>query len=163
MTVKKFLIIGQAKGEKWKHGPFYASKLWDWFATIGLTRDDAYKLFEFDALIDSGTARAKKGRVPPSGEQMKLYRPTLVANTNRLNPTLVVPVGNLAVRAVLDAPILLDDAVGQRFVCKPFGACKNEAAIIPLPHPSGVSLWLNSAANKKLLAQALAMINEEIR
>jgi len=158
---KKILIIGQAKGEKWKQGPMFSSKLWDWFATIGITREAAYKIFTFDALIDHGTARAKKGRVPPSGEQMKLYRPTLLANVRKLKPRLIIPVGGLAVQQVLNGKIELADVVGHKVHAKPFGALP-ETDIIPLPHPSGVSLWLNSAANKKLLAQAMVLVQIEI-
>lgn len=160
--MKHFLIIGQAKGEKWKLGPFYTSKLWNWFETIGLTREDVYRVFEFDALIDSGTAKAKKGRVPPSGEQMKLYRPTLIANIDKLKPRLIIPVGGLVVKHTLQTDHELSELVGHAFTMKPFGSCKKETRIIPLPHPSGVSLWLNSAANKKLLAQAMQLIKMEL-
>lgn len=160
---KNILIIGQAKGEKWKLGPMYASKLWDWFATIGITREQAYEIFDFDALIDHGTERAKKGRVPPSGEQMKLYRPKLIANIDALKPRVVIPVGGLAVKQVLQTPLELADLVGQSYTAKPFGMAKSDALIIPLPHPSGVSLWLNSAYNKNLLAQAMQLIKVEIR
>lgn len=158
---KNFLIIGQAKGEKWKHGPMYASKLWDWFATIGVTREEAYEIFAFDAMTDQGTARAKKGRVPPSGEQMKAYRPTLITNTEKLKPTLIVPIGGLAIQQVLNQKITLDDVVGHKVTARPFGVLP-ETTIIPLPHPSGVSLWLNAETNKKLLAQAMRLIQEEV-
>lgn len=158
---KSFLIIGQAQGEKWKHGPMYASKLWDWFATIGLTREQAYEIFHFDALINTGTQRAKKGRVPPSGEQMKLYRPTLLENTEKLKPRLVIPVGGLAVQQVLDTKMELADTVGKMFTAKPFGILP-ETTIIPLPHPSGVSLWLNAASNRALLADTMQLIKQEI-
>ncbi len=36
------------------------------------------------------------------------------------------------------------------------------AVAIPLPHPSGVSLWLNSAANRALVERAVAAIHEEL-
>jgi uracil-DNA glycosylase len=156
---KHALIIGQAKGEKWKLGPMYSSKLWDWFATIGLTREQAYDIFQFDALIEHGTARAKKGRVPPSTVQMKTYRPKLIENIDAQKPKLIIPIGNLAIRQVLNqSNVLMEDVVGQKLVLRPFGSCAKETTIIPLPHPSGVSLWLNSAHNKKLLKTALELI-----
>ena len=158
---KRFLVIGQAKGEKWKHGPMYASKLWDWFATIGLMREDVYEIFHFDALIDTGTARAKKGRVPPSREQMKTYRPTLISNTEKLKPSLIVPVGGLAIQQVLGTKVELSDVVGHMIEAKPFGIL-SETKIIPLPHPSGVSLWMNSPTNRTLCAHAMQLIKEEI-
>ena len=36
------------------------------------------------------------------------------------------------------------------------------AVAIPLPHPSGVSLWLNSPANRALVERAVAAIHEEL-
>jgi len=159
---KKFLAIGQAKGDKWKSGAMYVSKLWDWFAMIGMTREDVYKVFEFDAMIPHGTPRAKKGRVPPSGEQMAAYHPTLIKNIDALNPKLVVPIGGIAVQRTLATKAELSELIGHRFVMKPFNEAKRETVVIPLPHPSGVSLWLNAQANKKLLAQAMQLIREEI-
>jgi uracil-DNA glycosylase len=159
---KTSLIIGQAKGEKWKLGPMFSSKLWDWFATIGLTREEAYELFQFDALIDHGTLRAKKGRVPPNSEQMKNYRPTLIKNIDKQKPKLIIPIGNLAIRQCFNRAVLLEDVIGNKFTLQPFGECKNETLVIPIPHPSGVSLWLNSASNKKLLEKAMHLIKQEL-
>jgi len=140
----------------------YASKLWEWFATIGLTREDVYKIFDFDAMIPHGTERAKKGRVPPSGQQMKAYRPTLIANIDKMKPKLIVPVGGIAVQATLNTKAELSELIGHTFTMKPFGEAKQETSIIPLPHPSGVSLWLNAESNKKLLRQAMELIRAEI-
>ena len=36
------------------------------------------------------------------------------------------------------------------------------AAVVPLPHPSGVSLWLNSAANRTLVEQSVKLIHAEL-
>jgi hypothetical protein len=33
--------------------------------------------------------------------------------------------------------------------------------VIPLPHPSGQSRWLNDEANRERLSKALAMIGEQ--
>lgn len=139
----------------------YASKLWDWFAWIGMTREEVYAMFAFDALIDTGTAKAAKGRVPPSGEQMKKYRPMLIANTEKLQPRLIIPIGGLAIQQVLNHKVELSDVVGQRITAKPFGELE-ETVIIPLPHPSGVSLWMNAPSNRALCKQAMVFIKEEI-
>ncbi|HEU4942077.1 MAG TPA: hypothetical protein VFT18_02350, partial [Gaiellaceae bacterium] len=37
------------------------------------------------------------------------------------------------------------------------------ATAIPLPHPSGTSRWLNDPANRERLAEALAVVSEELR
>ena len=46
----------------------------------------------------------------------------------------------------------LEDRVGKRFGERP--------VMIPLPHPSGQSRWLNEQANRDRLANALALIGE---
>jgi uracil-DNA glycosylase len=71
-----------------------------------------------------------------------------------LGPELVVPVGGLAIRRLLGLSSLTA-AVGRRF----FHA---GAAVIPLPHPSGASGWLNAPANRELLARALALVDETL-
>ena len=50
----------------------------------------------------------------------------------------------------------LAECVGMRFE-------RDDAAVIPLPHPSGVSLWLNSAANRTLVERAADLIRAELR
>jgi hypothetical protein len=34
--------------------------------------------------------------------------------------------------------------------------------VIPLPHPSGASSWLNEPANRERVAEATALIREEL-
>ncbi|MDB5478416.1 MAG: Uracil glycosylase superfamily protein [Alphaproteobacteria bacterium] len=163
IQTKPAIIIGQAQKPETRDTPFIKSHLWKWFARIGYEQDEIMRLFHFDALVDQGTPKGKKGRVPPQPEQMKLYRPKLVQVINAMAPRLIVPIGNLAVRAALNQRHLpLEEAVGQRFVRHPFGTCGDETVLIPLPHPSGVSLWLNSAHNKSLFEQALYLLKEEM-
>ena len=157
------LIIGQAQRPETRDTPFIKSNLWKWFERIGYSQDAIMKIFQFDALIDHGTPKGKKGRVPPSNVQIKNYRPILIEKIDAQKPKLIVPVGNLAIRHLFDQPnILMEDVVGQKHVFRAFGACKHDTTIIPLPHPSGVSLWLNSAYNRTLLDQALELLEQEI-
>ena len=37
-----------------------------------------------------------------------------------------------------------------------------DAVAIPLPHPSGASGWLNDPANRALVAEAAALVREEL-
>jgi uracil-DNA glycosylase len=71
-----------------------------------------------------------------------------------LRPRLVVPVGGLAIRRLLGRSGLAD-CVGCRFEHGAYVA-------VPLPHPSGASGWLNSPANRELVARAAALIREEL-
>ena len=160
---KPALIIGQAQRPETRDTPFLDSNLWKWFARIGYEQAEIMEIFQFDALVDHGTPKGKKGRVPPTNVQMKTYRPKLIEKIDHHKPKLIVPVGNLAVRHVFNDPsVLLEDIIGHKFTRRPFGTCVDETILLPLPHPSGVSLWLNSTRNKQLLEMALDLLKQEL-
>jgi uracil-DNA glycosylase len=68
-----------------------------------------------------------------------------------LKPRVLIPVGQMAINRFLGAGPL-EARVGKRFGDMP--------VIVPLPHPSGTSRWLNEPANRERLAEALAHIAE---
>jgi uracil-DNA glycosylase len=70
-----------------------------------------------------------------------------------LRPQLVLTVGGMAARRLLGQPSLA--CIGSRLEV-------GSAVAIPLPHPSGASGWLNLPANRARLAQALALVHDEL-
>jgi hypothetical protein len=66
-----------------------------------------------------------------------------------LKPKVLILVGQMAINRFL-GPGRLEDRVGQKFGERP--------VIVPLPHPSGQSRWLNDPANRERLASALAIV-----
>jgi uracil-DNA glycosylase len=71
-----------------------------------------------------------------------------------LRPALIVPVGGLAIRRLVGIASL-GACVGKRLEL-------GDAAVVPLPHPSGASGWLNERANRDRLERALALVRAEI-
>jgi uracil-DNA glycosylase len=71
-----------------------------------------------------------------------------------LRPELIVAVGGLAIRHLL-GPRQLDECIGSTFE-------HGGAAVVPLPHPSGVSRWLNAPANRARLDEAIARIRAHL-
>jgi uracil-DNA glycosylase family 4 len=71
-----------------------------------------------------------------------------------LRPRLIVPVGGLAIRRLLGVTSL-DASVGERFEV-------GEAVAVPLPHPSGVSRWMNLAENRNRVERAVERIHAEL-
>ena len=71
-----------------------------------------------------------------------------------IRPKLIVPVGGLAIRRLLGLTGLVD-TVGKRYEL-------GEATVVPLPHPSGASAWLNDPANRELTAKAARVIRTEL-
>jgi len=64
---------------------------------------------------------------------------------------VLLPVGGMAISAFL-GPSKLEEVIGVSFE-------RNGVHILPLPHPSGVSRWLNDAQHQALLTQALALLD----
>jgi uracil-DNA glycosylase len=71
-----------------------------------------------------------------------------------IRPSLIVPVGGLAARRLLGVTSVTD-SVGRRYV-------HDGAVAIPLPHPSGASGWLNDPANRERVAEATALVRDEL-
>jgi uracil-DNA glycosylase len=128
-------------------------------------------------------ANGKGDRVPSKAEQA-LCRPFLEREAALINPRLLILVGGLSIRLLFPAsakleeligtavyippditsPILhLDLADGQPITPSTFPTrMQPETAhgrfILPLPHPSGASLWPNKPANQQLIAQAIQLL-----
>jgi uracil-DNA glycosylase len=96
-----------------------------------------------------------KGDRVPTPEEQELCAFWSDWELSLLRPRLVVPVGGLAIRRMLGRKQLAG-TIGERF------PLTDDRVAIPLPHPSGVSLWLNSPDNRALVAGAVELIHEEL-
>jgi uracil-DNA glycosylase len=72
-----------------------------------------------------------------------------------LRPELIVPVGGLAIKRLLGLSGLAS-CIGCTYEL-------NGAKVIPLPHPSGASGWLNLTANRDLTARAAELVREQLQ
>jgi uracil-DNA glycosylase len=78
----------------------------------------------------------------------------LEAEIRILQPTLVIPVGKLAIGQFIEsAP--LNEVIGKSIEVQRAGVTFD---LIPLPHPSGASPWHRMEPGKTLLGQALQRI-----
>lgn len=71
-----------------------------------------------------------------------------------LRPKLVVTVGGLAARRLLGLASVTD-CVGKRFDL-------DGIPVVPLPHPSGASGWLNDPTNRARVVEATALVRGEL-
>ena len=84
-----------------------------------------------------------------------------------LEPRLVLPVGGLALTRLLGASRRLYDVIG--LLLTPGGAAVDAPRpgdtrlLLPLPHPSGQSRWLNDPGRLALLRTALARLPDLVR
>lgn len=101
-----------------------------------------------------GRAASGRGDRTPSPRERELCACWRTWELELLQPRLVVTVGGLALQAIAGYPSLTA-CIGERFEV---GA----AALVPLPHPSGTSGWLNAPANRARLERALALVRDEL-
>ena len=94
------------------------------------------------------------GDKPPPRRAIENCASWLEAELQLLRPKVLILVGQMAINRFL-GPGRLEDRVGRTFGSEP--------VMIPLPHPSGQSRWLNDPANRERLATALAALDEERR
>ena len=101
-----------------------------------------------------GPSPSGRGDRTPTPREQKLCAFWRDWELKIIRPKLIVPVGGLAIRRLLGLTGLAD-TVGKRYEL-------GEAAVVPLPHPSGASGWLNDPANRQLTASAASVIRAEL-
>jgi uracil-DNA glycosylase len=96
-----------------------------------------------------GRNRAGTGDLRPPPAAVANCAHWLDAELELLKPRVLILVGQMAIARFLGRGTL-ESRVGRTF--------GNRPVMIPLPHPSGQSRWLNDPANRARLEKALAMI-----
>lgn len=156
------LIVGQAPGihEPSLGLPFAAAagrRLRAWFAPLGLEEEERFRAtFAMSAVMKCypGRDRGARGDRRPTPGQLARCAPWTARQLALLDPPLVIPVGSLAIAWAL-GPARLVDVVGRRHV-------RDGRSVVPLPHPSGASSWLNHAEHRALVGAAIALVGEEL-
>jgi uracil-DNA glycosylase len=101
-----------------------------------------------------GKARSGRGDRTPAPREQELCAFWREWEWRLIRPRLIVPVGGLAAHRLLGLK-RVTECVGRRFE-------HDGAAAVPLPHPSGASGWLNDPGNRERVAEAAALIREEL-
>lgn len=101
-----------------------------------------------------GRPASGRGDRTPSLEEQRLCELWRDHELRLLRPALIVTVGLLAARRLLDVRSV-SESVGVRYRL-------GEATVIPLPHPSGASSWLNVPANRERVGAAVELIRAEL-
>jgi uracil-DNA glycosylase len=154
-----FLLVGQAPGpaERESRRPFSgrAGKELDrWMVRAGFRDAREFRSLTYIAALMRcfpGRKPDGAGDLPPPPAGIRNCAHWLEAELGLLRPKAIFLVGGLAIARFL-GPGTLEARVGARFGERP--------AMVPLPHPSGQSRWLNAPANRERLSHALALIGE---
>jgi uracil-DNA glycosylase len=123
---------------------------------LEMEEDEFYATFYCASVTRCYPGRAPSGRgdrtpTPRERELCSFWREW---ELKLIRPQLIVPVGGLAIRALLGISGLAD-CIGKRFEL-------DGAVAVPLPHPSGASGWLNSPPNRELTARAARLVRREL-
>ncbi len=123
---------------------------------LELDEDEFYATFYCASVTRCYPGKAPSGRGDrtPTPREQELCSFWREWELRLIGPELVVPVGGLAARRLLGLKSVTE-CVGSRFEI-------DGAVAIPLPHPSGASSWLNHAANRARVAEAVGLIREEL-
>jgi uracil-DNA glycosylase len=156
------MLVGQAPGitEAQVKRPFNASsgtRLFQWLAQAGFDEAEFRACYYMTAVTKCYPGRHPKGKGDrkPSRAEQKLCRPFLERELALVQPKVLLAVGGLAIETLLDRKLRLDQAVGRVFEV-------DGRWILPLPHSSGASLWLNRPQHQALLGQALDLLREQL-
>jgi uracil-DNA glycosylase len=123
---------------------------------LELEEDDFYATFYCASVTRCYPGRAPSGRGDrtPTPREQELCTHWREWELELLRPRLLVTVGGLALRRLLGLQYLTP-CVGERYEL-------DGTPVVPLPHPSGASGWLNDPANRTRLARATALVREEL-
>jgi len=184
----RLMLIGQAPGvtEVEAQRPFNASsgrRLFQWLAEAGW-EEDAFRARHYMTAVTKcypGKASNGKGDRVPSRAEQKLCRPYLEAEIRLVNPRVIMPVGGLAIRLFWPSKVTLAQVIGRAAYFPPeylhdpvnfklkqaeildrFDSTKPKAGrwVVPIPHPSGASLWPNKPANQAKISRAMEILGE---
>lgn len=156
----RIMLIGQAPGitELEVRRPFAGragKELFRWFGGIGIGEEEFRRQVYMTAVTKCFPGKALNGAGDrrPTGVEIGLCRPWLERQFELLRPEVVLLVGSLAINLYFKN-MPLTELIGRRFE-------RDGLILLPLPHPSGASRWLNHAAHRVLLARGLQEFRSE--
>ena len=150
----KYMIIGQAPGHLSvaQGRPFAgpSGRILDkWLQRAGFAAGALHREVYLSAITkcDPGKHPKGNGDRKPSPAEVELCRPFLERELELVRPRVLMLVGGMAIEAFL-GPSRLEEVVGASFE-------RSGVYLLPLPHPSGVSRWLNDSGHQALVVSAL--------
>jgi uracil-DNA glycosylase len=151
------MIVGQAPGAQTEAKRFHFAGpggvlLGRWLVSAGYDPDhwrDACYITSLTRCFPGKSSKGKGDR-KPSPAELRLCQPFLDAELRLVQPRIVLAVGGMAIehflgKQPLDAVVGTMPEVDGRLV-------------LPLPHPSGVSRWLNDPDHQRLVQRGLNLL-----
>jgi len=158
-AASRVMVVGQAPAARNAERPLPYSgasgrTLRAWLDRAGFAPDALHTRFYLTSLTKCfpGASASGKGDRAPSPAEIVLCRSHLERELALVQPELILPLGRLSITYF----------VGKRPLSALVGQLlrRGSAYVLPLPHPSGVSHWLNDPANRALFEAALERLRE---
>jgi uracil-DNA glycosylase len=164
-TRPRVMLVGQAPGQVEAAGgrPFAGragKTLFRWLERAGVDEATFRERVYIAAATRCypGPSPSGRGDRVPSREEQERCGAWLKDELAIIRPSLIIPVGRLAITRFLpDRP--LDEIIGRGFPVEHGGG---KSMAIPLPHPSGASSWIHQGNHPELLDAALRLIGGEL-
>lgn len=162
-------------------------RLFQWLAAAGWEEEDFRARHTMTAVTKCypGKDRSGKGDRVPSRAEQALCRAFLEREITLVRPQLILLVGGLAIKLffpknaklvdvigtavyyppeALEPPLTFDLAPARRLTLADVQTGLAQLSpvgrlLVPLPHPSGASLWPNKPANKRRIDTAVAILS----
>ena len=154
----KVMLVGQAPGKTEAEGgrPFAGRAgrtLFAWLLRAGIDEATARERIYIAAVTRCfpGTSASGRGDRVPSPAERASCASWLERERAIIRPKLIIPVGRLAIDAIL-GPRPLDAVIGREFLLDA------RTVAVPLPHPSGASSWIHMPGHAALLDDALQLL-----
>jgi len=164
-TRPKAMLVGQAPGKVEAAGgkPFAGragKTLFRWLERAGVDEEAARSHIYIAAVTRCypGPSPSGRGDRVPSPTEQDACAVWLDEELRIIRPTLLIPVGRLAIARFLPN-LPLDQLIGRVHDVSHLGG---PSLVIPLPHPSGASSWIHEGDHPRLLDRALYAIGREL-
>jgi uracil-DNA glycosylase len=157
----RVMLVGQAPGkseieDRRAFSGRAGRTLFKWLARAGIDEAQFRREVYIAAITRCypGPSPSGRGDRVPSPQEQSQCAPWLDAELELIRPALIIPVGRLAIDRFLENEPL------AHIVGRAHEACVRgrQVTLIPLPHPSGASSWVNVPANRALLEHALDLL-----
>jgi len=163
----KVMLVGQApgqvetsEGERRAFAGRAGKTMFRWLDRIGID-ESTFRSRVYIAAVTRcypGPHPSGRGDRVPSRLEQEQCGAWLHAELSIIRPRLLIPVGKLAIEKFLPSSPL-DQLIGKVHEVSHTGG---QSRVIPLPHPSGASSWVNLPRNRALLERALDLLGAEL-